>query len=211
MADIKMSELAIKFEELKKMLVHKASASLGEFGLKLFLAMLDGYQEELLRSLDACDKAVFAVKDENVLLQSLIGLNDTEVRAKLTAQASEIRFLRQEVLDLRKNKKEVEEKNGMLTQEFERLKNELAISFKARGNDQQAFDKKIEELNAVLKGYDDKVKIVQSEAELKKSELDRKISNVAIEIEKESEDAVKRAVVRLNNICRDIEEGFCNI
>ena len=208
MVEVKMNGLAIKFEELKKMLVHKASASLGEASLKLFLTLLDGYQEELLQALNSSEKRIFDVKDENVMLQGLIGISDTEVRAKLASQSAEIRFLRQEVLDLRKNEKELESKNGALTLEVERLKNELSISFKARETDRQVVDRRMEELNASLKGYDDKIRTGQAELDVRKSELARKLSGISIEVEAQSQDVVKRIVVRLNNICREIEDAL---
>ena len=137
------NSLQAKFEDLKNMLVQRASASLGEAALKLFLTLLDAYQDELTRALSGSQKASADARDENTLLLGLIGVNDTGVIAKLASQSGEIRFLRQEVLDLLKYAGDVETKHETLALELERVKGELAASFKAREKDQDVFNKRL--------------------------------------------------------------------
>jgi len=201
------NSLQAKFEDLKNMLVQRASASLGEAALKLFLTLLDAYQDELTRALSGSQKASADARDENTLLLGLIGVNDTGVIAKLASQSGEIRFLRQEVLDLRKYAGDVETKHETLALELERVKGELAASFKAREKDQDVFNKRLEDLGTGIRGYGEQLKIKELEYAGKKSDYDGKIQSLSKEIEAQSEEAIKRIIGRLNNSCREIDEA----
>lgn len=196
-----------RFETLRKMLVTRASMALGEAGLKSFLALLEDYHGELTAVLKYCDSQRDGVKDENSLLLGLVGLNDTELRAKLIAQAEEIRFLRQSVLDLRKEG-EKQVKNGEARElELERFKSELDKSFKDRERDQKDFTVRVDDLEKRLKEYQDKISRREAEISARNMEIDLKLATVNGEIDIKSEEAVKRAVVRLNNICKEINEA----
>ena len=202
-----MDNLAERFGELKRMLVHRASSALGEAGLQQFLTLLDGYHDELKRALEAFQKEKESAVGENDILLGLVGASDTEVRAKLISQSEEIRFLRQEILTLRTESKKQESSNEVLLVEVERLKKELRISFDARQKDQQGFENKIGELTLRLKGYEQQVNTKVAELSGEKSKLDEKLSGLDGQIEAQTEELVKKAVIRLSNVCREIEEA----
>jgi signal transduction histidine kinase len=201
-----MDNLAEKFGELKRMLVHRASSALGEAGLKQFLTLLDGYHDELKRALETFEKERESSSGENTILLGLVGAGDVEVRAKLISQSEEIRFLRQELLNLRTESKKQENSNDALLMEVERLKKELRISFDARQQGQQGFENKIGELNLRLKSYEQQVNTKVAELSGEKTKLDKKLSGLDRQIEAQTEELVKKAVVRLGNVCREIEE-----
>jgi len=199
--------LSEKYEEIKRMLLTRAASSLGEAGLKIFMSMLDGYHEELTSALKASAKAELDLKDENSMLLGLAGVNETGVLAKLASQSAELRFMRQETLDLRKELEESGKKIDGLNIEVERLKNELKISLGARESDQKGFDKRIEELSSAIKDYDGKIKESQARLDEKIGEAESRTSGISREVERLSEEAVKRAVIRLGNVCAEVNEA----
>jgi len=201
-----MDNLSERFAELKRMLIHRASSALGEAGLKQFITLLEGYHDELKRVLETFEKEKESAVGENTVLLGLLGAGDTEVRAKLISHSEEIRFLRHEILNLRTESKKQEGINGTQLVEIERLKKELRISFDSREKDQKGFEKHIQELNAILKNYEQQVKTKVAEINQEKAEYDSKLTEIDRKVEVQTEELVKRAVVRLSNVCREIEE-----
>jgi signal transduction histidine kinase len=195
-----------KFEEVKEMLTLRAATVLGQATLKIFLDVLDEYHGEFLRTLELYDSQREGTKEENTMLLGLVGASDVEFRAKLVSQAEEIRFLRQEVLDLKKQRGELIRKNDALDIEVARLKNELSQSFKARDKAQAEFMEQIGNITSKLKLYEELANSKEIEAGLKGKELDSRLGTISEEIIDRSSESVKKAVLRLNNIVQEVKE-----
>jgi signal transduction histidine kinase len=146
-----------KFEELKAIIIRRIAPCVQEEALlKAIIAGLDEYQELFLKCMADMEKRRGRVSEENDLLRSLIGLTETDIRAKTVAQGEEIRFAREQLAGARQSIEALEKDKDALYLENARLKKEIDDQKHCREEDQSRFNEELNKLNRLLKGLGEK-------------------------------------------------------
>lgn len=210
-----MDKLINKFNSLKYMLSKRAAAFLGGAMLKSFLTSLDEYNDELVLEIRQSEKKIEEVKEENKLLLGLAGSAEPAMRSCILKQGEEVRFLREQLLGMKKTYQELCNTNDSLKLEIETLKSELTASNERIKNEQKFFKESLDDLNKQLNAFAKKIVEKEIEIEKKKNEVineknsfEQKIQNIEKELVLKNEKILYRIVYKLNGFCIDISEGL---
>lgn len=153
-----------EFAALKKAIIERSALRLDEALLKAVSDNLDRFGASLDASLSSEDERCKQLKEENNILRSISGLPENEMRAKSVEQNEEIRFLREQLLKLKKSFDALKAEEEEARVKIEQLKAELSKDISLRASGQKKAIDDLEGLNKELSAL--KAKIAEQETEI---------------------------------------------
>ena len=145
-----MKELLREFEKLEAVFIKRLSSLVNEASLNAFISMLSDYQTKAEKIAVEIEDKEKNIKEENEILRSISGLTDTDIRAKLLEAGEEARFLRKQLIDLKKDFDKISKDKDSLIFKIEQRKVDDDSKNKERDRDRQKFEKELEGLKAKL-------------------------------------------------------------
>ena len=197
-------ELVNGFEILKKTVMERTASRLEE---PLFKAVFSGF-DEFAEQLGKTEKKYFAdnkgLREENDTLRALIGLGDTDVRAKIVEQGAELIFLREQLLKLKKELDEKDKSFGELGLEAEKLKNELKRTQDLRESENRKNEEELNKLLGKLDAIAKKTQDQQGDIDREKDKLNagnvEVLDSAGRAMEKRTAEEIKLLGARLRNL-----------
>jgi signal transduction histidine kinase len=209
------TEISREFEVFKNVIIKQTAAALEEPLLKAVSSGMDEFGEWLDRAVEALGARVKGLKEENDTLRALIGLGDTDVRAKILEQAAELTFLREQLLKLKSGLTSSDGTNDDLRLEVEKLRQELAKKQAQREDENSKHGAELAKLLEKLAALEKKISVQQEEIENEKAKLSA-ANAVSVEasrraLEVRSREEIKLLGARLRNLGNPIAGSakFC--
>jgi len=210
-----MEDIRKKFEQLKALLVQRASPVLGDALMKTFLSALEEYQRSLVSALEQEAQRMASLKEENNILRGIAGVSEAEIRAKLIEQGEELRFLREQLIGSKKKLEGSVQQNGELRLSLEQSKAELLQSHRLRENEQKKFQESLASLTREMEKLSLAVREKQQKLDFAR-EQDRQQAVIEreqaeVDIRREVDNELRSVVNRLRTLCGTIvgTSQFC--
>ncbi|MFH1368723.1 MAG: ATP-binding protein [Elusimicrobiota bacterium] len=152
-----------EFEALKKAIIERAAPHMEEPALKAVVSSLEEFERGLEGNLEDADTGSAQLKEENEILRSISGLSGDGIKAKTVEQGEEIRFLRGQLLKLKKEYDKLKQTGEELNVSLAKLKNQNAKIQGLRDAEQKKGIDDMENLKTCLKELKEKVETQQTE------------------------------------------------
>lgn len=203
------------FDELKKAIVVRTSSRLEEPVLKAVITSLEEFDYQLDKIIDGQDYKLAQEKEENNILRSIAGVTEDGLHAKIVEKNEEARFLREQLLKLKKEFDKVNALNGELKLEIEQLKNENKKIQAAREAEQKKCSEELTALSGTLSEVKKKIASQDTEISSEMGKLHREKAEFEtgfeLETDKKIMNEIKLMGGKLRNLCGPISGSakFC--
>ncbi|MBN1822879.1 MAG: hypothetical protein JW803_01020 [Endomicrobiales bacterium] len=200
----KIKENESKYQKLKSAIIERISGAMGEAAVKAMLAALEAYEKETARDIELSRNESAGVREENIILRSISGVSEDDMKAMLVKQGKELQFLRSELLASKKALEKIREENDVLKYDKEVLSRVLKDTEDKKSDEEKHFGKNIDDVNVKMKGYAEQIERKTKECDKIMGEYERKTAEHDAEVRKRAAEEVKEIAVRFNNICADL-------
>lgn len=205
--DTAADRLKQRYAHLTELIAQRTASVLGEALQKTLISALDEYNNALLASLTDAEHRYQNLHQENADLRGLIGISDTEIRAKYISQAEEIRFLHEQLLALKKEHTSLDKKLAQVQLEHEALKVDFNTVQKSRADEKEQYAAAIKKLGEEAKVYTIRVKEKESTLDDTKSAVEATIRRTVNEVNAAGEEELFAVATKLNAFCEELREA----
>lgn len=202
-----MDDTARKYQDLRNMLLQRASAVMGESMLKAFIEHLDGYENSFLATLENGRNEALNLKNENDLLRNLVGASDEKIKSKLLEQGQEINFLRGQLIGINRQLEEAGKTGDSLKLELEQENNEIKKYRNLLEEEQNKFDKNLMGIRRQMTELEQKVRSKELELEREKEKMSHKFDEDVREIYLTAEKELEAVGAKFCNLARSANDS----
>jgi len=150
-----VKELETEFEKVKKAIFGRFSEVAPESALKAFVAEIESYHYKADKIFSKHLERAESMKEENDILRSISGIDEFSMKAKFLEKAAETKFLREQLLDLKKTIDAMKKDKDDARLTTEEYKQENEKKFEQKDREYKVLSQELEDIKGKLKHFSD--------------------------------------------------------